>query len=65
MWDYKTLKISTEYYAFQGTEFDERALEMELCSLGKQGWELVSSFTIDKVKGGAKYVIAVLKRRIE
>jgi hypothetical protein len=62
MWDYKTIKLQTEFGFLQGTEFDEVALETKLCQLGQQGWELVSIFDIEKVKGGSKFVIAVLKR---
>jgi hypothetical protein len=65
MWDYKTLKISTEFQWPQGTDFDERALEMELQSLGKEGWELVSTFSVERRQGGSRYVIAVLKKRID
>lgn len=65
MWDYKTVKISTEFGFFSGTQFDEGALESELKRLGRDGWELVSIFDIEKVKGGSKFVIAVLKKRLE
>lgn len=65
MWRYRTVKFSTEYYSFGGTQFDEAELENELCNLGREGWELVSIFDIEKVKGGSKFVIAVLKKLLE
>lgn len=53
-----------EFGLFSGTEFNEKVLESELCALGREGWELASMFDIDKVKGGSKYVIAVLKKQL-
>lgn len=64
MWSYRTVKFPTEFGFFSGTEFDENVLESELCALGQDGWELVSIFDIDKVQGGSKYVIAVLKKQL-
>lgn len=64
MWDYKTVKFSTEVGFLSGTDFDERVLETRLCDYGQQGWELVSIFHIEKIKGGSKFVIAVLKRQM-
>ena len=64
MWDYKTLKFSTECGFWNGTQFNETVLEAELKAWGQQGWELVSIFDIEKVKGGSKFVVAVLKKRI-
>ncbi len=61
-WEYKVLKLETESGFFSGTEFDSVELEKELNRLGAEGWELVSVFSIEKVKGGSKYVNATLKR---
>lgn len=61
-WEYKVLKLETESGFFSGTEFDGNELEKELNRLGAEGWELVSIFAIEKVKGGSKYVNAALKR---
>lgn len=65
MWEYKAVKFSTEFGFFSGTGFDETSLESDLCTLGRDGWELVSIFDIEKVKGGSKYVVAVLKRNLQ
>lgn len=62
-WEYHILKMKTEFGFFSGTEFDTEPLLSELNRLGAEGWELVSVFDIEKVKGGSKYVNAVLKRR--
>ena len=61
-WEYKVLKLQTEFGFWSGTEFDSEALEEELNRLGSDGWEVVSIFDIEKVKGGSKYVNVVLKR---
>jgi hypothetical protein len=61
-WEYKVLKLQTEFGFWSGTEFDSEALEGELNRLGTDGWEVVSIFDIEKVKGGSKYVNVVLKR---
>ncbi|WP_051945430.1 DUF4177 domain-containing protein [Verrucomicrobium sp. BvORR106] len=62
-WEYHILKMKTESRFLSGTEFDTEPLLSELNRLGAEGWELVSVFDIEKVKGGSKYVNAVLKRR--
>ena len=64
-WDYRTVKFSTEVGFLSGTDFDELALETRFCDLGQQCWELASIFHIEKIKGGSKFVIAVLKRQMD
>jgi Domain of unknown function (DUF4177) len=61
-WEYKVLKLKTDFGFWSGTEFDADALQAELNRLGSEGWEVVSIFDIEKVKGGSKYVNVVLKR---
>lgn len=61
-WEYTTLKISTDFGFFSGTDFDTEHLASELNKRGADGWELVSIFDIEKVKGGSKFVVAVMKR---
>jgi hypothetical protein len=61
-WEYNTLKIPTDVGWFSGTDFDSGQLAELLNAQGAEGWELVSVFDIEKVKGGSKFVIAVLKR---
>ena len=50
---------------WSGTDFDAVALEKELNRLGSDGWEVISIFDIEKIKGGSKFVNVVLKRRID
>src|SRR5215831_15962849 len=62
-WEYKTLKISTDFGFFSGTDFDADQLAELLNAQGAEGWELVSVFDIEKAQGGSKFVIAVMKRQ--
>jgi Domain of unknown function (DUF4177) len=61
-WEYTTLKLSTEFSFFSGTNFDTTQLAEQLNAHGTDGWELVSIFDIGKVQGGSKFVVAVMKR---
>jgi hypothetical protein len=61
-WEYKTLKIPTDFGFFSGTDFDSDQLAVQLNGQGAEGWELVSVFNIEKLKGGSKFVVAVMKR---
>lgn len=61
-WQYQTLKIPTDVGFFSGTEFDSDRMAQLLNEQGADGWELVSVFDIEKVKGGSKFVVAVMKR---
>ena len=64
-WEYQTLKISTDFGFFSGTDFDSDRLAKLLNGHGAEGWELVSVFDIEKVNGGSKFVVAVMKRPAE
>ena len=64
-WEYQVLKLKTEVGFWSGTDFDAVALEKELNRLGSDGWEVISIFDIEKIKGGSKFVNVVLKRRID
>ena len=61
-WEYRTLKIGAEHGFLSGTDFDATELASQLNTLGAEGWELVSVFEIEKVQGGTKFVVAVMKR---
>jgi phenylalanyl-tRNA synthetase beta subunit len=61
-WEYTILKLPTDYSFFSGTDFDAGQLCQQLDAQGAEGWELVSVFDIEKVKGGSKFVLAVMKR---
>ena len=64
-WEYKTLKIPTDFGFFSGTDFDSDQLAEMLNREGAEGWELVSVFDIEKVKGGSKFVVAIMKRPVD
>jgi hypothetical protein len=61
-WEYKTLKVPTSLGLLSGTDFDSDRLAELLNAQGMQGWELVSVVHIEKVKGGTKCIVAVMKR---
>jgi hypothetical protein len=61
-WEYTTLKLATDFGFFSGTDFDTGQLAEQLNALGADGWEVVSIFDIEKVKGGSKFIVAVMKR---
>lgn len=62
LWEYMTLKIPTDFGFFSGTDFDSDQLTELLNAQGAQGWELVSVFDIEKLRGGSEFVVAVMKR---
>ncbi|MBI1248639.1 DUF4177 domain-containing protein [bacterium] len=64
-WEYKTLKISTSRGFFSGTDLNSDELAGLLNSEGADGWELVSTVSIDMVNGGSKYLLAILKRPMD
>ncbi len=61
-YEYKTLKLDTSFGIFSGTDFDVEAYERALNDLGRQGWQLISTFDINKVKGGSKFIIGTFMR---
>lgn len=61
-WEYHTEKFKTDFGFFSGTSFDSSAMNKHLNTLGDSGWELVSIFDINKLKGGSKFIVAVFKR---
>jgi hypothetical protein len=61
-WEYTVLKLSTDCGFLSGTDFDADLFHEQLNVQGEAGWKLVSIFDITKVKGGTKFVMAVMKR---
>ena len=61
-WEYHSQSFSTEFRFLAGTQFCTTSMDKQLNQLGSQGWELVSVFDINKLKGGSKSVVAVFKR---
>ncbi len=62
MWEYKVLKLGTG--GFMGGKLDDNALEQHLNELGREGWELTTSFDTNQSGGITRDVVAILKRPI-
>ncbi len=60
-WEYMTVVFETSAW-FLGGKLDGEKFNDRLNKLGEEGWELVSVFDTDYLKGGTRDVIAVLKR---
>lgn len=61
-WEYRVFKFSTSGVVFRGGKIPEECLATELNKLGRQGWELVSTFTSAIGSGATNEVAAILKR---
>lgn len=63
-WEYHTAQFdfSGEAFISQGGLFNSQKFSLELNRLGWDGWELVSVFDTNRIKGSTRYVVAVLKR---
>ena len=62
--EYKQLKYDTEVSFFSGTDFNNDQMTDDLNKLGQDGWDLVNTYTVEKVKGGTKFIICILKRHV-
>lgn len=60
-WEYKTIKVEPK--GFFGGKVDLNELEAELNTLGRNGWELVSTFETNMSQGASREVVCVFKRR--
>lgn len=63
-WEYRNVQFDFDSAAFisQGGLFDSVAFDRELNRLGWDGWELVSVFDTNSIRGGTRYVVCVFKR---
>jgi hypothetical protein len=61
-WEYRTIKVETK--GFAGGILDQSKLESALNELGRDGWELVSTFDTNMLQGTTREVIGVLKRAV-
>jgi len=63
-WEYQTVSFdfTSEAFFSQGGLFNSHKFNHELNRLGWDGWELVNVFDTNRVQGGTRYVVAVLKR---
>lgn len=60
-WKYKVLEFSPTR-SLMATRMDKKHIENELNELGKQGWEVVSSFITTDAHGSTKKIIYTLKK---
>jgi hypothetical protein len=63
-WEYTTqpFDFSGEAFISPGGLFNSQKFNHELNRLGWEGWELVSVFDTNRMNGGTRFVVAVLKR---
>lgn len=61
-WEYKLLSLQATGFWKGGGIIDQEKFEMLLNELGKDGWELVTSFDTNKNYGETKNVISIFKR---
>ena len=63
-WEYQNVSFNFDASAFisQGGLFNSEHFNLELNRLGWDGWELVSVFDTNDVRGSSRYVVAVFKR---
>ncbi len=64
-WEYKTVKIAAEGFAFFGGEIDEIELDHLLNAHGKEGWELVTGFDTNTSRGRSRYLVYTFKRSLK
>jgi hypothetical protein len=62
-WEYEVLKfeVSSEGFVVK-PDFKEKDFKQTLNTFGAEGWELVSVFDVNMLKGGTKQAIATFKR---
>ena len=63
-WQYRTLKVDAEG-CFRGGGVDAEDLDARLNELGAEGWEAVSAFDTNQVKGATRFIVVLLKRPAE
>ncbi len=59
-WEYQVLRFPVQ----SEVKFNPDEVKDNLNLWGAEGWELVSTETIEKFKGGTLYFIATLKRQV-
>jgi Domain of unknown function (DUF4177) len=60
-WEYRTVKVEAKGW-FTGGVLDQSKFETALNELGRDGWELVSTFDTNMLHGQTREIVAVLKR---
>lgn len=62
-WEYYTVMFQATGFWFGG-KLDGNSFNEKLNELGEQGWELVSVFDTNMLRGETRDVVAVFKRRL-
>lgn len=60
-WNYKAIEFDPKK-SFMGGKVDCQTIENRLNELGRQGWEVVSSFTTNEGYGNTKKIVYTLKK---
>ena len=60
-WEYKTVTCSTKG-RWAKMEFNANSFDAMLNQLGQDGWELVSTTSLNEVQGRSIEIVAVFKR---
>lgn len=60
-WIYKVVEFDPKK-SFMGGKVDSQNIEQRLNELGRQGWEVISSFTTNEGYGNTKKIVYTLKR---
>lgn len=63
MWEYLTVKTSTDFGFLQGRSLDCQELTDNLNNLGAEGWELTTAFDINSGRGASTEVVLIFKRQ--
>jgi hypothetical protein len=61
--EYKT--VFTDAKGVFGGKVDQHEFQKELNELGLQGWELVSTVATAQSYGSTRWVVSILKRKIQ
>lgn len=60
-WIYKVVEFDPKK-SFMGGKVDSQHMETRLNELGRQGWEVISSFTTNEGYGNTKKIVYTLKK---
>ncbi len=61
-WEYQTVKLNVA--TVWGVKFDVDEVQNFANDLGAEGWELISSFSVNEAAGHSKEIIFIFKRPI-
>ena len=64
-WEYEMMVIGAENPGFRtltGGQFNDNALHRAMNKLGSQGWELVTAFDTNYIKGATRDIVLLFKR---